>query len=128
MTSTSFWTRIQSKIHPAHWMIRTKIVAIILFVAITSIFAISIFYFVNMTNININNTGDTLLNYSKDSQLRVEEIFQNNINALLALSSSPNIMQAVEEANTVYPKQDKQQLAAKIAQMDQQWKDHDPQI
>ncbi|MCS7221092.1 MAG: methyl-accepting chemotaxis protein [Anaerolineae bacterium] len=111
----------------ADWTIQTKVLGLVLLVAIISVATLTVFSSVNITRKVTELRGEALLNHGKELALRSEEIIARHVSTLETLALSPTLIQAVEKANQAFQKHEKTEWEAKIGALDQAWKEGAPQ-
>jgi methyl-accepting chemotaxis protein len=117
-----------SILNPGRWMIRSKMLAIILGVAFLSVIAMAAMNYYTLSRQTLNITVDELTKYgNKINEVTVKEV-QASVNALTTLAMSPSIVAVVAEANTAYTGRGQSEIDAQIQLLDQAWKDKEPSI
>ncbi|MFZ5917315.1 MAG: cache domain-containing protein, partial [Chloroflexota bacterium] len=111
-----------------NWKMRSKILALVLIVAILSVTALAGFNYFSIRRSQFDAVGEQLFGEGQLVIDRSGEVVQGSINALQALALSPDIIEAVEASNQTYEGRDLAALAAEIAALDDAWANEDPSV
>jgi methyl-accepting chemotaxis protein len=113
-------------LNPAHWKIGSKIVGIVVLVALASVTSLTVFSYFTLSKSTIESTGQELAEYGHEAVQRSAAIVEGSVSALEALALSPAIIKAVTAANQAHAGRDQAELNAEVAALDQAWQDEDP--
>jgi methyl-accepting chemotaxis protein/HAMP domain-containing protein len=111
-----------------NWKMKSKILALVMAVAILSVTALAGFNFFSVRSSRVDVVGEQLFDEGRLVIGRSAEEVEGSIDALQALALSPDIIAAVEAANQAHAGRDQIELAAEIAALDEAWVNQDPTV
>ncbi|MCB9420334.1 MAG: hypothetical protein H6667_11035 [Ardenticatenaceae bacterium] len=111
-----------------NWKMRTKLLALGLFVAVVSVMALTLFSLNRVNQHTIETIGTGLQREGYGLAEQIDSVIEGSVQDLETLALSPSLIAAVETANQTYVDRDPVELNTEIAQMDTAWANGDPSI
>lgn len=108
--------------------INTRIFTLIALSVLLTIVALIVFIYITTSNTTILSHETELSQYASVAIQHSGEVINGSTKSLEALSLSPTLVQAVEEANQTYAGKDQQAISSNIDQLDQAWQSDDASI
>ncbi len=111
-----------------HWKIRSKIVGLVITVILLSVAGLTVFTYFTISKNSIQTTGEDLVILGHETLNRSADVITAQVDNLQTLALSPAVIELVKTANKTYDGRDPKEIQAKIAELDQSWKDKSPAV